>query len=59
MFRKIGITATFVGALMFSVGMVNTFAKEPNCPDSCKCPDTIKCDPECVKEKTDKCICKH
>lgn len=59
MFKKIGITAAFVSALMFSAGVASTFAKNPDCPDSCKCPDNVKCAKDCTKDKTDHCTCKH
>lgn len=59
MFKKIAITAVFVSTLMFSAGVSHTFAKNPDCPDSCKCPDNIKCAKDCTKDKTDHCTCKH
>lgn len=59
MFKKIGITAVLVSTLMFSAGIANTFARNPNCPDNCKCPDEVKCAKDCTKDKTDHCICKH
>lgn len=59
MLKKISLTIAFVSAFMFTVGTVNTFAKNPDCPDACKCPDTVKCDPKCNKSHTNTCICKH
>ena len=59
MFRKIGITAAFVSALLFSAGVARTFAKNADCPDSCKCPDNVTCAKDCTKDKTDHCTCKH
>ena len=59
MFKKIGITAAFVSALMFGVGVASAFAKNPDCPDNCKCPDNVKCAKDCTKDKTDHCTCKH
>nr|CAJ72051.1 unknown protein [Candidatus Kuenenia stuttgartiensis] len=59
MFKKIGITAVFVSALLFSAGVASTFARNSDCPDSCKCPDNVKCAKDCTKDKTDHCTCKH
>ena len=59
MFKKIGITAAFVGALLFSAGVARTFARNADCPDSCKCPDNVTCAKDCTKDKTDHCTCKH
>ena len=59
MLKKLGYSLVVVGALMFGVGVANTFAKNPNCPDDCKCPDNVECSKDCTKDKTDHCNCKH
>ncbi len=51
MLKKIGITMAFVGALMFTVGVANTFAA------ACGCPKDAKCADKCEKGKTDPCPC--
>jgi len=53
MLKKIGVTMAFVGALMISVCVANTFAAP------CGCPKDVKCKEGCEKGKTDPCICKH
>ena len=53
MLKKFGITMAFVGALMFTAGVANTFAA------ACGCPKDAKCEKDCEKGKTDPCKCKH
>ena len=59
MLKKIGITMAFVGALMFSISAVNTFAAHEKCPKDCKCPQDVSCKKECEEGKTSSCTCKH
>ncbi len=53
MLKNIGVMMAFVGALMISVCVANTFA------GPCGCPKDVKCKEGCEKGKTDPCICKH
>lgn len=53
MFKKIGITMAFVGALLLCVSATNIFAA------ACGCPADAKCKEGCEKGKSDPCICKH
>ena len=59
MFKKIGITMAFVGALMFGISAVNTFAAHEKCPKYCKCPKDVACKKECEEGKASSCACKH
>ncbi len=59
MLKKFGYSLIVVGALMFSIGAVNTFAAHDKCPKDCKCPQDVKCKKECEEGKTKTCTCKH
>lgn len=59
MLKKIGITMTFVGALIFSIGAAATFAGGEKCPADCKCPKDVKCAKDCAEGKSETCSCKH
>ena len=59
MVKNICITVAFVGALIFSAGVASTFAKNPDCPESCTCPDKVECAKDCTKDNADHCTCNH